>query len=217
MEPRKAGEEAQPPALVTSEELARRLKEGETKPLTVLLPAGVLAILRPGYEGPEVLLIRRADRPGDPWSGQIALPGGRREPGDPDTVSTALREAGEEVGLRPEQLEGSPLHFLTRAPGNRPELLVGAFVTVLRAGNTLDPGPGPEVAEAFWVPLRELVAHPRPPDELGSKAPRYPGYRYHDRWIWGYTGRVLKELMIRFPWLMGEPGRPSRVVTGEAV
>jgi 8-oxo-dGTP pyrophosphatase MutT (NUDIX family) len=194
-------EDAGSPVLDPSEEMAERLREEGAPTLPGPLPAAVLIILRPGPDGAEILLIRRADRTGDPWSGQIALPGGRREPGDPDAATTALREAMEEVGVRPDQLEGRPVHLLTRAPGNRPDLLVGAFVTVLQDGAGLFPAPGPEVAEAFWVPLRGLVAHPRPPEELGGHAPPHPGYRYRAHWIWGYTGRVVRELLARFPWL----------------
>ncbi|HEU5170288.1 MAG TPA: NUDIX domain-containing protein, partial [Gemmatimonadales bacterium] len=46
-----------------------------------------------------LLLIRRAERAGDPWSGQMGLPGGRHHPGDPDLLATAIRETEEEVGL----------------------------------------------------------------------------------------------------------------------
>ncbi|HET9512400.1 MAG TPA: NUDIX domain-containing protein, partial [Gemmatimonadales bacterium] len=46
-----------------------------------------------------LLLIRRADRDGDPWSGQLGLPGGRKSPADADLLSTAIRETFEEVGI----------------------------------------------------------------------------------------------------------------------
>jgi len=48
---------------------------------------------------PEVLLIKRAARPGDRWTSHIALPGGRREPGDPNDRATSERETREETGL----------------------------------------------------------------------------------------------------------------------
>ena len=57
------------------------------------------AILRPGDPEPEVLLIRRAEKVGDPWSGHMAFPGGRADPRDPDLRATAVRETREEVGL----------------------------------------------------------------------------------------------------------------------
>jgi len=64
--------------------------------------AAVSLILRSGPEL-EVLLIRRAEAEGDPWSGQMALPGGRREPQDDDLLATAVRESWEETGVRLDQ------------------------------------------------------------------------------------------------------------------
>src|SRR4051812_3842337 len=54
--------------------------------------AAVAAILRDAAEGPEILFIRRAEHPQDPWSGHMAFPGGREEPGDADLLETAIRE-----------------------------------------------------------------------------------------------------------------------------
>ncbi|MBD0320648.1 MAG: NUDIX domain-containing protein, partial [Gemmatimonadetes bacterium] len=61
--------------------------------------AAVALLLRPSGDGPELLLIRRAEREGDPWSGHMALPGGRADPRDRDAAATAARETLEEVGI----------------------------------------------------------------------------------------------------------------------
>jgi 8-oxo-dGTP pyrophosphatase MutT (NUDIX family) len=63
--------------------------------------AAVAAVLRAPPDGgdAEILLMRRAERHGDPWSGHMAFPGGRREEGDATLLDTAIREAREEVGL----------------------------------------------------------------------------------------------------------------------
>src|SRR4051812_9489869 len=62
--------------------------------------AAILLALRMREDGePEVLMIKRADAEGDPWSGHIALPGGRMEPGDRDLSDTAVRETREETGV----------------------------------------------------------------------------------------------------------------------
>src|SRR5512147_1099599 len=61
--------------------------------------AAVAAVLRQGTDGVELLFIRRAKRRGDPWSGHMAWPGGKREAGDAGLVACAVRETREEVGL----------------------------------------------------------------------------------------------------------------------
>lgn len=58
--------------------------------------AAVAAVFGPRDE---LLLIRRSERPGDPWSGHMAFPGGHREPSDPSLRAAAEREAREELGL----------------------------------------------------------------------------------------------------------------------
>src|SRR5262245_51874152 len=64
-----------------------------------MIAAAVAVILHDGDEGVETLFIHRAVRAGDVWSGQIAFPGGRREPSDTDLLATAIRETREEVGV----------------------------------------------------------------------------------------------------------------------
>ena len=61
--------------------------------------AAVAAVLRFGEKGPEVLFIERAVKEGDPWSGQMAFPGGRTELKDKSSLDTARRETLEEIGF----------------------------------------------------------------------------------------------------------------------
>src|SRR5512140_2740439 len=61
--------------------------------------AAVAVVLREAPGGSEFVAIRRSHRPGDPWSGHMALPGGRQHPSDPDLAATVARETHEEVGI----------------------------------------------------------------------------------------------------------------------
>src|SRR2546422_965788 len=115
-----------------------------------------MVILRGGPRGLEVLLGERTKREGDPWSGQIGLPGGRHRDEDPTMLATALRETKEEVGI---DLEGRAEilgHMPPRAPGNKPEVLVVPYVAL--ATEPIEATPGPEMASVFWVPLVALPA-----------------------------------------------------------
>lgn len=158
--------------------------------------AAVLVLFRFHRLRPEVLLIRRAIRDGDPWSGHVAFPGGRRDPSDPDLSQTALRETLEEVGLAATALEGAPRCWGVQSPANRPGVRVGVFLGVLRDG--LDPAvqAGPEVSDSFWVPLdRFHRGHRRVPVAGVDGGIEVEGFDFPQGFVWGFTYRVLHEVL----------------------
>jgi len=160
-----------------------------------LIWAAVAVILAPDPDS--ILLIRRADQAGDPWSGHMALPGGRQDPAEPDLMTTAVRETSEEVGLvlRPEDLLGSLDDVVPRTPA-LPPIAVRPYVFALgrRPELTLNP----EVAAARWIPL-DLLLHPDTYHsvrlEIRGESREFPAYRLDDSVVWGMTERILSGLL----------------------
>ena len=185
-------------------------------PLTVRRIAGALAgrvpVVRPGggeraavalllhdsaeEEAPRLLLIERARREGDPWSGDLAFPGGRMEPGDAGERAAAERETAEEIAV-----DLAAARCLGRLDDMEASLLpmtVAAFVYSVESATVPALSLSEEVTEAFWVPLPDLFdrrrlprapsaagdgraplsrprpARPRPPAPVGAQLPVHP-------------------------------------------
>ena len=117
--------------------------------------AAVALVLRAAADGPQMLFIERAERDGDPWSGHMAFPGGRVDPGDCDPRAAAERETLEETGV--DVRAGQPLGRLhdLEGRGGQPGLVVSAFVYAVPGVEGLRPNY--EVREALWVPVRALL------------------------------------------------------------
>lgn len=147
---------------------------------------------------PAVLLIKRIEREGDPWSGNVALPGGFASPGDVDLLDTALRELHEEVGVRLERSD--VLGMLTpTSPLNRPEVKVAPYVAYLDQPPRLSLGM--EVKEARWARLSEFKPSIVEVEVRGGKM-LVEGFLVEDWVVWGLTARLLKELMSKLKYLV---------------
>ena len=138
----------------------------------------------------DVLFIERVSRPGDRWSGQMALPGGKRDPGDPDLEATAVRETAEEVGIVLPPAIGR-LDDLRDRSGRRGR--VATTVHVLEGRRPTVPEPG-EVASVVWISLAHLF-HPSSSTRYwhGPIGP-FAGIRYGDHTVWGLTLGTLRNL-----------------------
>ncbi len=158
--------------------------------------AAVALVLKPG-DAPddlELLLIRRATREGDPWSGQIGLPGGRHERGDASLEHTALRETMEELGLDL-RVHGAVLGSLDELRPRTPVLppiIVRPFVCALRELPSLVPSD--EVAEYRWVRVAALFhkdARVRASVRVRDFQMQVEAYQLDDFTVWGMTERIL--------------------------
>ncbi|MDX1579483.1 MAG: CoA pyrophosphatase, partial [Gemmatimonadota bacterium] len=160
--------------------------------------AAVLLALRP-TDPVEMLLIERAEKEGDPWSGHMAFPGGRREPGDPHLTATALRETREEIGIHvPRDAVLGPLDELGPAASRRRfSLVIAPYVAAVPLET--EPRPAPEEVEtALWVPLTHLASDEAVDEvliQLEGEEFRLPALNYDDYIIWGLTHRILTGFM----------------------
>ena len=144
-----------------------------------------------------VLLIRRADREGDRWSGHLAFPGGRWSPGDDGLITTARRETLEEVGLdlRHSALIGT-LDDLAPRTSVLPPILVRPFVFSCPQRQPLILNR--EVAQAWWLPLESLLGSGRlGPVEFTRHGTlvRTMGYTLDQGVLWGMSERILTPLL----------------------
>ncbi len=156
--------------------------------------ASVAMILSGREKDLDVCFIRRAERAGDPWSGQVAFPGGKADSLDKDAHSVAERETHEEVGLKlTENHRVGPLP--TRQVATR-NLVLSPFIYHIDTAEkaTVFAREPAEVAHVFWVPLRHLFT-PSSATELeypmAGSGMTYPGIRYEEDVIWGLTLNVL--------------------------
>jgi 8-oxo-dGTP pyrophosphatase MutT (NUDIX family) len=175
-------------------------------------PEAAVALVKAQKPEPAVLLMRRAERDGDPWSGHWSFPGGHIEPQDVNLLQTALRELREECGvhLTEQQLRGALPDATARRKGSR-SLVVSPFVFALleRAEVAVDLA---EAIEGRWVPLSMLE------DPAHHHLRAVPGMPPHILFpsvdlpvvpLWGFTYRLVTE------WLQIAPTAEASRFTAE--
>jgi 8-oxo-dGTP pyrophosphatase MutT (NUDIX family) len=175
-------------------------------PQAVVEPAGaraaVAVVLRDGPGTIEILFIRRAEHPADPWSGQMAFPGGRAEKGDADACATALRETREEIGvdLAAEAEYLGALDEVRAMARLRPvDLAISPFVFRLR--RPIEPHLSDEVRSVHWLPLDELLGpNTRSTMDYQHQGDtlQFPCLRVEELVIWGLTYRMFMSFQERF-------------------
>lgn len=145
-----------------------------------------------------LLLIHRAERATDPWSGQIGLPGGRVEEFDGTTRDALSREVYEEIGLDLTK-RGIELGTLTiGSPMRRLNMRVQPWVYGLVSQPEIKIGP--EVQKSFWVAVSQLPSL-RTSTEIDIRGNRMKvdAFLVNGYVVWGYTHRVLSELLSLEP------------------
>ena len=157
--------------------------------------ATVALLLRPATQW-ELLFIHRAEREDDPWSAQMAFPGGRREPADSSLPEALAREVAEEVGVdlpRSTTLLGA-LDEAEPFTRRDPRLVIAPFVFAAHAEEIrlrCDPR---EVQAAVWIPL-DALRDPCATAEIAWRGRSYPALRHEGHLIWGITYRILQEFL----------------------
>jgi 8-oxo-dGTP pyrophosphatase MutT (NUDIX family) len=140
-----------------------------------------------------ILIIRRAERLGDPWSGQMGLPGGRASVEDSDLMATAMRETREEVGIHLDPMDCiATLDDLVPQTVLLPRIRVRPFVFLLERHREVVPNE--EVAGSWWVPVDALLSdgtYGVYEVQPGNLVMNRPGYRLQDGVVWGMTERIL--------------------------
>ena len=175
-----------------------------------LMKRSAVAMILQVREGElHILMIKRAEREGDPWSGHMAFPGGRMDKIDDHGYAVAVRETEEEVGLVLDA-DVPCIGRLSDINARPHKGLFGMVVSpfVFRLEREVAFAPNYEVAEVVWVPLEFLLDTDNREEMVweykGVRIPM-PCYFYGRRRIWGLSLMMLDELLD-----LVEGGNPQR-------
>ena len=170
------------------------LSADRSQPLAPRGQAAVALVLRVGEEL-EFLLVRRAESERDPWSGHMAMPGGRREQNDPNLVATAIRETAEETHiLLDSEWTLGRLDPVSPQSQRLPTLRVHPFVFAAPSDTTAIPE-GSEIASVHWVPVSQLFdpdLHTTVEIPLIGTIREFPALKLGGHIVWGLTYRILR-------------------------
>jgi 8-oxo-dGTP pyrophosphatase MutT (NUDIX family) len=176
-----------------------RYKHSKKLVRPLLKRSAVAMILSEGEAGLRILMIKRAERDGDPWSGHMAFPGGRMESVDRHGYDVAVRETEEEIGLgltSEDPCIGRLSEIMTHPQLRRRPMVVSPYV--FRLDRHVSFQPNYEVAEVVWIPMdylldlsnRERMVWNRGSVEIPLSCYMYNGYR-----IWGLSLMMIDELL----------------------
>ena len=153
--------------------------------------AAVAILLRSNKKDIEVLLVKRAIKLTDPWSGQVALPGGKKNSNDEHLKNTVIRETSEETGI--------DLRKFCRFLGimesfksvQKPEMKIVPFVFFQEKNQKIKLND--ELVEYFWCLLKDIQKNK---GVIKFQSKEYPAFIIDNHKIWGLTFRILKNLLL---------------------
>ena len=167
-----------------------------------VVQASVAVVLRARHPL-ELLLIKRAASDRDPWSGHMALPGGRRDLGDPTSEETARRETLEETEVDL-AAAGTPLGRLEDVEPSSvrlPRLIVSPYVFGV-PGTQEASDASREVDKVFWVSvdtLRDPATRSSVSIPLPGGGQDFPSFFVEGHHVWGLTYRILEQFLTVYP------------------
>ena len=155
--------------------------------------AAVALLLKPADRSLKALFVKRVKNPSDPWSGQMALPGGRGSAEDRNLEETVIRETLEETNIN--LLDRCRFLGAMNAlrSTERPEMKILPFVVVLEHEPAIKLNA--ELEEFVWILLEDLIKHKGTAERSFGKVPAYAIGKHV---IWGLTYRILEKLFCTF-------------------
>lgn len=152
--------------------------------------AAVALLLKPKRSDFDLLLVKRVENPSDTWSGQMALPGGKREPKDMSLKDTVIRETLEETGVAIGQCQFlGVLDAVMSEP--KPVFKILPFVVLLEGEPTLKLNRA-ELEKFIWVPYKQVVQSKGAVEFSFGKV---PAYILVNSVVWGITYKILSEFV----------------------
>lgn len=145
-----------------------------------------------------LLMIQRAEHNGDPWSGQMAFPGGKHETDDAHITQTAMREFEEELGTASNALQrfGRLSDILAR-PYRLQQKPMVVSPLLFECQTELQFSPNQEVADVLWIPISHFLHtgnRQRMTWQRGGMELDLPCYFYQGKRIWGLSLMMIDEL-----------------------
>jgi 8-oxo-dGTP pyrophosphatase MutT (NUDIX family) len=153
--------------------------------------AAVALLLKPENDSFSVLFVKRVKSPNDPWPGQMALPGGKREPNDKNLKHTVIRETLEETNIDLEHRCSFLGTTSIQQSNRRPEMRILPFVILLEHEPTVKLNKN-ELERFAWISLKELTEHR---GTAGTIHGRTPAYIIDSHVIWGLTYRIVEDFL----------------------